>query len=324
MEFVIGRDNLACTVFVPWDCRNNCPFCTSKSMYKDLKNADINTICDRIRELNYHPDIKEFVITGGEPLDDIYSLKSIIDSISPDKPVYINTTFPSYESSDYLFKVVDYINSEAKIKGLNISRHMSFDFKGVASPLLLATIKKPIRINTVISNGKFDIDEFERFVHKWGSRNRMINLRSDYRETTLDSLKSRDSVEEALLTKYSFRGIGSCLVCYTESFEAPNCTIQYHRGLEKSSVQFGDKVYVGDVIIFPDGELCYDWDRSTSDDFLKWSSDLGKYELAVEGLKSVGIISCSSEVRSSCGTMSGCGCVPSCGVSSICGSRSRC
>ena len=32
MEYVAGRNNLACTIFVPFDCDNNCPFCTSKWM----------------------------------------------------------------------------------------------------------------------------------------------------------------------------------------------------------------------------------------------------------------------------------------------------
>ena len=35
MEYVAGRNNLACTIFVPYDCDNNCPFCTSKWMYRE-------------------------------------------------------------------------------------------------------------------------------------------------------------------------------------------------------------------------------------------------------------------------------------------------
>ena len=35
MEYVAGRTNLACTIFVPYDCDNNCPFCTSKWMYRE-------------------------------------------------------------------------------------------------------------------------------------------------------------------------------------------------------------------------------------------------------------------------------------------------
>ena len=48
MNFTIGRDNLALTVFVPWDCGNNCFFCTSKQKYAaykaDLKNLFIRKI----------------------------------------------------------------------------------------------------------------------------------------------------------------------------------------------------------------------------------------------------------------------------------------
>lgn len=32
--FVNGRDNLACTIFVPVVCGNNCAFCTSKKDYE--------------------------------------------------------------------------------------------------------------------------------------------------------------------------------------------------------------------------------------------------------------------------------------------------
>ena len=37
-KYVSGRENLACTIFVPWDCSNNCPFCTSKEMYGRMKD----------------------------------------------------------------------------------------------------------------------------------------------------------------------------------------------------------------------------------------------------------------------------------------------
>ena len=33
--FVSGRNNLAVTIMVPFDCPNNCPFCESK---KDIPN----------------------------------------------------------------------------------------------------------------------------------------------------------------------------------------------------------------------------------------------------------------------------------------------
>ena len=38
MKYIAARKNLALTIFVPWNCTNNCPFCTSKCDYYDNKN----------------------------------------------------------------------------------------------------------------------------------------------------------------------------------------------------------------------------------------------------------------------------------------------
>lgn len=38
MEYIKGRTNLSATIFVPYDCKNNCPFCTSKKDYFDINN----------------------------------------------------------------------------------------------------------------------------------------------------------------------------------------------------------------------------------------------------------------------------------------------
>ena len=43
MEYVAGRTNLACTIFVPYDCDNNCPFCTSKWMYRESGMFDLES-----------------------------------------------------------------------------------------------------------------------------------------------------------------------------------------------------------------------------------------------------------------------------------------
>jgi hypothetical protein len=48
-------------------------------------------------------------------------------------------------------EVIEYINSEPKIKGINVSRHIWYTFSGVADLSLIERIKKPIRINTVIN-----------------------------------------------------------------------------------------------------------------------------------------------------------------------------
>ena len=36
------------TVFVPYDCQNNCPFCVNKEEYKDMSDFSLEKICESI------------------------------------------------------------------------------------------------------------------------------------------------------------------------------------------------------------------------------------------------------------------------------------
>jgi len=263
MKFVVGRNNLACTIFVPFDCNNNCPFCTSKKMYKNIKLSP-EKIIENVLKINENPDVTEYVLTGGEPFANLDETKRIINAM--EKKCFINTTLPLVKN---IHEVIEYINSEPKIKGVNVSRHIGYTFSGVADLSLIGKIKKPIRINTVI-NKHFTFDAFKEFVKEWGSDNRMINLRADYTKLDTTTLKSRDAVEELLSEEYRFNGAGGCLVCHSSSFEADNCYVQYHRGLMFSSVRFGEKTYINDVIITPDGNIYKDWDFVDDAEFNKW------------------------------------------------------
>lgn len=263
MKFVVGRNNLACTIFVPFDCDNNCPFCTSKKMYKNIK-LNPEKIIENVLKINENPDVTEYVLTGGEPFANLDETKRIINAM--EKKCFINTTLPLVKN---IHEVIEYINSEPKIKGVNVSRHIGYTFSGVADLSLIDKIKKPIRINTVI-NKHFTFDAFKEFVKEWGSDSRMINLRADYTKLDTTTLKSRDAVEEFLSEEYRFNGAGGCLVCHSSSFEADNCYVQYHRGLMFSSVRFGEKTYINDVIITPDGNIYKDWDFVDDAEFKKW------------------------------------------------------
>lgn len=267
MKFVVGRSNLACTIFVPFDCDNNCPFCTSKKMYKNIELRP-DRIIEKILMVNHNPDVTEYVLTGGEPFANLDEAKRLIDAMN--KKVFINTTLPLVKNID---EVIEYINSEPKIKGINVSRHIGYTFSGVADLSLIECIKKPIRINTVI-NKHFTFDAFKKFVKEWGSDNRMINLRADYTKLDTTTLKSRDAIEELLSEEYRYDGAGGCLVCHSSRFEADNCYVQYHRGLMFSSVKFGEKTYVNDVIITPDGNIYKDWDFKADKEFDNWALKL--------------------------------------------------
>lgn len=277
-----GRSNLACTVFVPFNCGNNCPFCTSKKMYDgfEMTNECIEKICSQIKIANKNKNIKEFVITGGEPFANIALLDKFIKLM--DKPVYINTSLPMMYNPTYY---IDYINDNDRIWGVNISRHMGYTHESaVANLYYIGNITKPVRINTVVPKN-FNIEKFDEFVEMYGSvmysgANRIINLRADYRSIDDDNLKNIDTVKRMLLDRYDYLGSNGCLVCNTDIFEKDNGkVIQYHRGVEFSKMVCGTSVYVNDVIIDIHGNVFDDWDmKEPCEDFLKWfgSCDVDK------------------------------------------------
>ena len=57
MNFIKGRDNLACTIFVPVICGNNCSFCNTKKDYDgfvyDKKYLAFCGLCDIIDTNSY-------------------------------------------------------------------------------------------------------------------------------------------------------------------------------------------------------------------------------------------------------------------------------
>ena len=261
MEYVAGRTNLACTIFVPYDCDNNCPFCTSKWMYRESgMKMNIDRIIEMIDYANQSPTISEFVITGGEPTANLPLLKRIVDTCQ--KKVYINTTLPKKN----LDEVIDYLDNEDKIYGINISRQfgkLNNLYKYVASPEDILKIRTSIRIN--VMRTKDWIENLDQFIETWIVKpNVLLNLREDYRYITKENLKVRNDVVDYLANRFVYVGGGGCMVCNGETFVNPETGkyIHYHRGIEHSCVRYADRTYVNDVIIRPDGKVYDDWDWS--------------------------------------------------------------
>lgn len=289
MEFVSGRSNFALTVFVPFDCSNNCPFCTTKKLYKDL--PDPQTCIEEIEELltkaNTSPEIKDVVFTGGEPMGDIAVLKKFCKLVSK-KNVYINT---SLIKSNF-FEFVKMVNSTDNIKGVSVSRHSDNANEipcDVVEDWCLEAFEKPIRINVVIPSDYTDIKDFIMFIenvlNRWAGQNVTVNFREDFRFVTPENLHttSNDKVL-ALLQNYEYLSHSYCEVCDTLHFNNPANMkgFSYHRGLEHSSQNMRVKTIVSDAIFLPSKNgyvLAYDWDSQTSPDFEKFlfpNNDKGK------------------------------------------------
>ena len=265
MEYYKGRTNLAATVFVPVKCGNNCPFCNTNELYKDFEYSDLylDRILDSIDECNHADAVKEFVVTGGEPLMDLDILKKIVDKM--EKPVFVNTSLPLLKIID---ECIEYLNTCDKIKGVNISRHINTTHSVKTAGLrYMNKITKYVRVNCLVDETMLN-EGLENYIKFYSTPYRMVNLRADYRHINSDNLKSIDKVEQWLLERFKYEYSNNCLVCNSIFFSDEKDTVVcYHRGVEHSCVTYGNRCYVNDIIIDMYGNMFKDWDMQTDSDF---------------------------------------------------------
>ena len=145
---------------------------------------NIDRIIEMIEYANQSPTITEFVITGGEPTANLSLLKRIVDACK--KRVYVNTTLPKKN----LDAVIEYLDNEDKIFGINISRQfgkLNNLYKYVASPEDILKIRTSIRIN--VMRTKDWVENLDQFMDTWITKpNVLLNLREDYRYITKENL----------------------------------------------------------------------------------------------------------------------------------------
>jgi len=272
MKFIVGRNNLAASIFVPYDCSNNCAFCTTKNEYKDTSKFNVNNIVNSIEKINKMSKVVDVVITGGEPLGDLKQLDKIVSTITASKNVYINTTLPMTN----VVGSINYINNVSVISGINISRHITKIVPSISDELL-DNIYKPIRINCVIMRN-YTNDELINFINKYKDYNRVINFRADYRYAAKETLSTFDNkfINQLIDLGLEYTGTSGCSVCNTDYFKTDDGYIVcYHRGLEHSSVKLGNTVMVNDIIVKQDGSMYYDWDLKNQyiDDMIETLTD---------------------------------------------------
>lgn len=260
MKIIKGRDNLSATIYVPYNCSNNCLFCSSKKEYKNISEWEVMKALDKISQL----DIKEIVITGGEPMNNILFLR-YVSRILNNKDIYINTTFIRDNHEEF----VKFVNETDCIKGINISRH-SYNYsndkiltKNILEDRYIKDIIKPVRINVVLTQ---DLTKtvFNKYITRWKDSNIQLNFRANYNDMTQDRLSSFiDNNLDILYNKDSeFINMTKCNVCSTLSFKYDSIYYSYHRGLPLTAIT-GDNntLEINDIIVFPDGSIAYDWDR---------------------------------------------------------------
>ena len=165
-DFTIGRSDFSVTVYVPWNCTNNCKFCSSKKDYERIK-GDYEKVRQSLRLIR-DSMLPIVVFTGGEPSADVDKLRELL-KIVDNKVVYINTSLPKRNSKEF----IELVNSTECIKSISISRHThSYEedseiLHQIAEDEVIATIQKPVRINIVEQNeGSFSIESIEKYVSR--------------------------------------------------------------------------------------------------------------------------------------------------------------
>lgn len=269
IKYVVGRSNLALTIFVPYDCPNHCPFCTSKNDYKSNSDFSLVEILKSINKIAYLNQITDIVITGGEPFASLPELQIILDTCKKyHKNIFINTTLPvkNKEEKEKIFNFI--LKNQRIISGINISRHMCLK-TNLEDDSLIKDIydntKLSIRINSVLLDVKAEYTRVSDFINKYSPYVNSINFRSDYTKIkNQNDLRGLDNPFLQILFKLPelyYITSGGCLVCNNNDFVSDkHVYVSLHRGYEHSLVKQADYYIVNDIIIKQDGKILVDWD----------------------------------------------------------------
>lgn len=267
MKYVSGRDNLSVTIYAPYDCPNNCPFCTSKQLYKESKGSfyGVYTAINTLK--NTTIPYKEFVITGGEPTANIKLLRRIISHLPHDKRIFVNTTLLAKTYNEF----VEYLLSPEgqRINGVNISRHAATYEEELNTLSHIATDEQiqqlaqivSVRINCVLTPNT----NKKEVINRWYGKNVEVSFRADFTtiHTDAELHTPYDPHAIELSQSCSYVEHTGCNVCDTVIFKHDNMSIRYHRGKEHTLIVGTKEIEFNDIIVFPDGTISLDWDNNT-------------------------------------------------------------
>ncbi len=258
-----------CTVYFPADCKNNCKFCTSKAFYKKNK-PNPKEVLKWLHALA-KSDVSEIVITGGEPMTDLNLLKEMLD-ICENKTVYINTTFLENGKDDF----IKLVNTHKCVKGINISRHTtsynndSKFLNGIAHDEDILKIKTNVRINCFVGE-KIDKTKMKQVLNRWEpiweqkkDHKLDISFRHDYNKVVNENMHLLDTESIVAATEVGvYYGRVYCHACDKVLFKTKKgMDFRIHRGLPNTRVKIGNIVEMQELVLFPDGVLCTDWDKT--------------------------------------------------------------
>lgn len=260
------------TVFVPYNCLNNCPFCINKAEYDNPTGFSAEKICESIQRMDAITPYCDFVFTGGEPFADLRVLQQMLDIIPPTHKVYINTTLPvsALQTEDDIIAFT--ARNKDKITCINVSRHMQH-YVVESNDGLLNRLAVPFRINCVLYKNypkKDMIPYLERFRAVPGAS---IQFRFDYTETTPDNLyeAEHDKILLDLKEIAVYRGLDGCRMRCGFHFDYKGLELTYHKTLPYSTIVEKDPAdgmtydILYDILIKQTGEIHSDWDGTLLD-----------------------------------------------------------
>lgn len=262
MSYLVTNPNGATvTVFAPYDCKNNCPFCVNKKEYKDNPTFDIDKVEDSMMIMNVVSPNCDFVITGGEPLADLelfdrlVSLIRKMNAAGAHHKLFVNTTLPV--RAEDIYKLNSYSDV---ITGFNISRHIG-KYTNENGRKLIDRLRIPVRINCVLYSIK-DLDGIWQFIEEY--RDYTIQFRENYQGIYPYNVYSPSKIFDAFWDTFAdgvedFAPYRYSKDTFRWSVEiVPN--IYFHRTACFSTVWTKDgHQMVNDVIIDPRGEILSDW-----------------------------------------------------------------
>ena len=257
------------TIFVPYDCQNNCPFCINKEEYQCMDGFSLEKICESIRVMNEITPYCDFVFTGGEPFSDLESLQIMLDEIPATHKVYINTTFPVFKdrSEDDMIDFVE--KNKDKITCINISRHL-VHYVEESRDELLARIPTGTRVNCVLFK-EYPADRLVEYVERFRKINIPVQFRYDYTETTPENLyeEENDKILADLKARFKYTGLDGCRMRCGYHFDYKGLELTYHKTLPYCTIveTDGDTTYdiLYDILIKQTGEIHGDWDGKILD-----------------------------------------------------------
>ena len=262
-KYMTREGGATVTVFVPYDCKNHCPFCINKQEYKHPEGFSVEKVCESIRMFHDITPLCDFVFTGGEPFSDPDGLQVMMDCIPAGHRVFINTTLPVSD----LFpeeRIIEFTRvNEDKITCINVSRHM-VHYVEESNDSLLSRLYVPVRVNCVLFKN-YPHDNIKAFADRFGKYGIPIQFRADYTITDLDNLYKRegDAILEDLMKNFTYLGLDGCRIRCGYHFDNNGQHIAYHRTLPYSTIteEIDGETYdiLYDVLIKQTGAPQSDW-----------------------------------------------------------------